>query len=246
MRNQTVERDVRPGRFHQPQGGGSHPGLVLIHDVWGPSEHSRALATYLAAEGFGVLEIDLYRELFPGQAERRIEDPGEQIRSLSDPSVLQDLDAGADWLASEAACAGRKVGVIGVCMGGTYTLLAACQSDRFSAAAPCYGVLSYDHGLLLEPSGRNRQKKPRSPIEAGGTLRMPLLASFGREDSFVPDADVDALEAALATSGSPYEVDRYRGAGHAFLNRTREDAYHPEASAKTWARVIPFLHAELD
>ncbi|MAG33841.1 MAG: hypothetical protein CL908_23415 [Deltaproteobacteria bacterium] len=237
----TGERNVELGRFHWPEGAESLPGVVLIHDVWGLSEHSRALAADLARDGFGVLEIDLYRAL----GDMEIGDPGEQIRSLSDPAVLADLDAGADWLVSESLCRGRKVGVMGVCMGGTYSLLAACLSDRFRAAVPFYGILSYDIGMLRGPDGRDHGRKPHSPIEVAERLRMPLLASFGCEDEFVPERDIDALEAALARSGMRFEVDRYEGAGHAFLNRTREGAYRREAAESAWARIIPFLSTEL-
>ncbi len=242
MTSPTRVRDGELGRFHRPETGNSFPGIVFIHDVWGLSEHSRALAADLAAEGFSVLEIDLYRALAPFS----IEDPGSHIRSLSDPDIVADLEAGADWLSRESSCRGRKIGVVGVCMGGTFALLAACLSDRFAAAAPFYGILSYESGMLEEPSGRDHSKKPTSPIEAGGRLTTPLLASFGGEDTFVPQTDVDALEAALSKSDVAFEIDRYPGAGHAFLNRTREEAYRADASATAWARIIPFLHAELD
>lgn len=242
-RGQTIEvRSVERGRLHVPEEReGTLPGIVLVHDVWGLSEHSHALADDLAAEGFGVLEVDLYRAL--GDVE--IRDPGEQIRSLSDPDVLADLEASADWLAAQPDCRDRRIGVVGVCMGGTYALLAACLLDRFAAAAPFYGILSYDEGLLAGPEGRDPARKPRSPIEAAGALRTPLLASFGSEDGFVPDEHVARLEAALATSGTPFEIDRHAGAGHAFLNETRPDAFHPEASARAWTRLVPFLRAEL-
>ena len=239
MRTQVEDADL--GRFHRPEAGDSFPGLVLIHDVWGLSDHSLALAKDLAAEGFCVLEINLYRELSGPPAE----DPGAFIRSLSDPEVVADLELGADWLAGQPTCRDRKIGVVGVCMGGTFSLLAASLSDRFSAAAPFYGILSYETGMLAEPAGRDWQKKPHSPIELAARLRMPLRASFGCDDEFVPGTDVDLLEAALATSGKPYTIDRYAGAGHAFLNRTRETAYRAEASEKAWARVIPFLQEEL-
>jgi carboxymethylenebutenolidase len=237
----TSLEDVVLGRFHQPEEGDSFPGLVLIHDVWGLSDHSLALATDLSAEGFCVLEIDLYRELGGPPTG----DPGAFIRSLSDPEVISDLELGADWLADQPACCDRKIGVVGVCMGGTFALLAASLSDRFSAAAPFYGILSYETGMLSEPAGRDWRKKPHSPIELGGRLRMPLRASFGCDDEFVPGTDVDLLEVALATSGARYTIDRYEGAGHAFLNRTRESAYQAETSEIAWARVIPFLQAEL-
>ena len=238
----TTSEDVGMGRFHRPAEGDGLPGLVLVHDVWGLSEHSRALATDWAREGFGVLEIDLYRR----HDRVEIEDVGAWIRGLSDPEIVADLEAGAHWLAQESvACRGQSVGITGVCMGGLYTLLAACQSDRFAAAAPFYGMLSYDEGLLAADEGRDRERKPVSPIEASEALRCPTIASFGREDGFVPETDVDALAAGFARSGTRFEIDRYEGAGHAFLNRTRPEAYSETASATAWSRVVPFMRDAL-
>lgn len=236
------EREVAFGGLHAPAGVTSCPGLVLIHDVWGRSAHSRALSAKVAARGFAVLELDLYRAL----PDPRVVDAGERIRSLDDERVLADLDAAADWLAAQPVCRGRRIGVLGVCMGGTYSLLAACRSTRFAAAAPFYGVLSYDRDLYVGPEGRDRIRKPASPIERAEALRMPILAAFGCDDGFVPLEDVDALEAGFARSGSPYRVDRYTGAGHAFLNETRPDAYRPELAETALGRAIEFLHARLD
>ena len=238
----TTIEDVERGRFHRPVGGDDLPGLVLVHDVWGLSDHSRALATDWAREGFGVLEIDLYRSFEAVE----IEDVGAWIRGLSDPDVVADLAAGADWLANESAvCRGRRVGITGVCMGGMFTLLAACLSDRFAAAAPFYGMLSYEEGMLAADGERDRTRKPVSPIEGAEGLRCPTLASFGREDGFIPESDVDALEAGFARSGTHFEIDRYEGAGHAFLKRTRPEAYREEAAAAAWSRVVPFLQNAL-
>ena len=239
----TTERDIDLGRYHAPNTPTAEvgAGLVLIHDVWGPSDHSRELATDLAREGFGVLEIDLYR----GMANPSIDAPGDFIRGLSDPEILADLDVAAAWLSEESGVRG-KIGVVGVCMGGTYALLAACSSPRFAAAAPFYGILSYDEGMLANPNGRDRARKPQSPLEAARQLKMPIVASFGADDEFVPVSDVERLEAGLRESPWDVRVDVYPGAGHAFLNRTREAAYRADASARAWARVIPFLHAHLD
>ncbi len=241
---ETREREVAFGRLHLPApeaspagGEGSWPGVVLVHDVWGRTEHSRELGQWLAQAGFAVVEMNLYRAM----ADPRVTDPGERIRSLDDRAVLADLDAAADWLSGETSCRGRRIGVIGVCMGGTFSLLAACHSQRFAAAAPFYGLLSYDRGMLLGPEGRDRVRKPSSPIESASRLRMPLLASFACEDVFVPESDVDLLEAGLAQSGQVHRVDRYSGAGHAFLNSTRPDAYRPELAALARGRAVDFL-----
>ena len=240
----TSEQEIAIGRLHRPAAAGaaaSLPGLVLVHDVWGLTPHSRELARQLAAAGFAVVELALYRHL----ADPKVGDPGERIRSLDDRAVLADLDAAADWLAGEACCRGRRIGVIGVCMGGTYALLAACHSDRFSASAPFYGLPSYDHGMNVGPQGRDRSRKPSSPIESAHRLRMPLLASFGCEDHVVPESDVDLLERELAKSGAWHRVHRYAGAGHAFLNETRPEAFRPEIAALALGRAVDFLRERL-
>ena len=43
---------------------GPQPGVVVIHDVWGLSDHTRDLARRFAAEGFAALAVDLYRRLW--------------------------------------------------------------------------------------------------------------------------------------------------------------------------------------
>ncbi|MEZ4332591.1 MAG: dienelactone hydrolase family protein [Myxococcota bacterium] len=237
----TME-EIPFGRLHRPLDVASCPGLVLIHDVWGRSEHSRALAARMAGEGFAVVELDLYRDLLDPE----VRDAGERIRSLDDGQVLDDVDAAGRWLGEQAVCRGRRIGVMGVCMGGTYSLLAACRSTVFAASAPFYAVLCYDRGMVIGSDGRDRARKPVSPIEAAPSLRMPMLASFGGRDEFVPEGDVDALEAGLARSGRAFRVDRYADAGHAFLNETRPAAYRPETARTALGRVVAFLHERLD
>jgi len=173
-----------------------------------------------------------------------VESPGAFILGLRDEEILADLEAAGTWLLAQPEV-GRRCGVVGVCMGGTYALLAACSSQCYAAAAPFYGILSYDRGLVANSAGRDFGMKPRSPLEAAGDLRMPLYASFGAEDDFIPQDEVEALRQAVDGSEFDVQIDVHANAGHAFLNRTREPAYRPEASADAWGRVIPFLREAL-
>jgi len=233
-------QDLEFGYFAHP-GEGALPGVVLIHDVWGLQEHPRELARRLAAEGFGVLAVDLYRR----ESELRIVDPGAWMRELSDPEVLRDLQTAVDFVAAEPGCRGRGVGVVGFCMGGTYALLAGCSCSGVSAAVPFYGLLSHEHGLLHREGGLDPAKKPRQPLDAVADLRCPLLGFFGAQDEYVPLADVEELERRLATTGKPAEVVVYPDAGHAFLNDTRPDAFRPEAARDAWTRMLAFLGERL-
>ena len=216
------------------------PGVVMIHDVWGLSDHTRDLAERLAAEGFATLAIDLYRR----EAEVAIANPGAWMRELSDPQVLADLQAGIDHLAERSG--GRPVGVVGFCMGGMYALMAACGCAGLSAAVPFYGLLSHEHGLLHDEHGLDPVKKPRQPLDMAPDLACPLLAFFGEEDDFIPVSDVRRLEAGLTSSAQPAEVLVFPGAGHAFMNDTRPEAYRPAIAAEAWRRMVDFLRQHLD
>jgi carboxymethylenebutenolidase len=233
-------QDVELGYFAHPDGGPC-ASLVLIHDVWGLSEHARDFARRFAHEGFGVLALDLYRE----KGEYEIANPGEWMRALSDPHVLRDVQAGIDFLAVARPTRARKTGVVGFCMGGMYALLAACQCRGLSAAVPFYGLLSHQHGILHAPGGLDPLRKPVQPLDAAPDLHCPLLAFFGDQDEFIPRADVEQLRQKLAQADAPAEIVIHPGAGHAFMNDTRPDAFRPEIAKRSWERTLAFLREHL-
>jgi carboxymethylenebutenolidase len=233
-------REVELGFFAAPDSGGPAPGVVMIHDVWGLSGHTRSLAGRLADRDFAVLAVNLYRR----DPELQIDDPGPWMRSLSDPAVLEDLRLAARFVKDRPECNGR-VGVVGFCMGGMYALMAACSDLGFSAAVPFYGLLSHRHGILHDPAGLDPARKPREPLAMAGELSCPLLAFFGGQDTFIPLSDVRELERGLAHARADWEVVVVPDAGHAFMNDTRIEAYRPEAAEMAWGRLADFLRARL-
>jgi len=235
----TLENDF--GYWATPEEG-SRPGVVLVPDVWGLSKVYRDLAGRLAGEGFAVLVVDPYRKTGAPQLED-VESALRWIRELPDPVVLETLQEAVDALAAHPAVlrsepAGPKLGVLGFCMGGQYALLAACSCSGLSACVACYGMLRYEEGL--DPA-----RKPRSPLEALADLRCPVLGLYGEEDALIPVEDVRELERALRQSGTSSEVHLFPGAGHAFMNPARPEAYRPQTAEEAWSRLAPFLHAQL-
>jgi carboxymethylenebutenolidase len=213
---------------------GTHPGVVIVHDVWGLSELYREFARRLAQAGFAALALDLYRR------EVKIANPGEWMRALSDPAVLEDVQAAIDFLRADPAVGGGGVGVAGFCIGGTYALLAACACRGLAAAVSFYGILSYQHGILSSPD-LDPVKKPRDPLHAIGDLRCPLLGIFGDSDEFIPLGDVKQLEGSLARGAVASEVRVYPDCGHAFLNETRPQAFRPEPAVDAWQRMLDWF-----
>lgn len=230
-----VTHDVALGFLAHPEG--ESPGVVLVPDVRGLYPHYRDLARRLADEGFAVLALDLYRREGPP----RIDTPADAMRwiaGLSDPRVLADIQDAVDTLVGLPEVGGRDVGVLGFCMGGQYALLAACACRGLSACVAFYGMLAYEKGL--DPA-----KKPRAPLEALVDLSCPVLGLYGAEDALIPVSDVRRLEAGLARAPYPSQVVLYPGAGHAFMNDTRPDAYRPEAARDAWRRMVGFLRRHL-
>src|SRR6516165_1719130 len=103
-------RDVPLGFLAHPDTG-THPGVVILHDVWGLGELYRAFACRLADQGFAALALDLYRRKV------QIQNVGEWMRNLSDPAILEDVQSAIDFLRGDPAVDARPVGVAGFCIG---------------------------------------------------------------------------------------------------------------------------------
>ena len=211
------------------------PGLVLIPDVRGLSEHYRDVARRFAREGFCTLAVDLYsREGAPDLPDMAA--VFRWMRDLPDPRVLGDLGAAVAHFGRRLESAGRPVGVTGFCMGGQYALMAACSVPGLAACVSWYGMLRY---------AERNDRKPASPLDLAPRLACPYLGLFGDEDAIIPQADVDELRRILTATGKTFEVRSYTGAGHAFFNDTRPDAYRPEAAADAWPLAVGFLRRHL-
>jgi len=224
-----------PGWLACPDGAGPHAAIVLVPDVHGLSDHYRDLARRYAAAGYLTLAVDLYgREGTPRLADLAAVQAW--IRELPDDRVLADLVAARTYLAREAGARPTAIGVTGYCMGGQYAILAACRDREWAACVAWYGVLRYAH---------YDERNPASPLDRGAHLGCPLLGLYGEDDGLIPVADVEAFRRAAEASGPPVEIETYPGAGHAFFNDRRPDAYRPEAAAHAWARALSFFAQHL-
>ena len=211
------------------------PGLVLIPDVHGLSDHYRDLSRRFAAEGFTTLAIDLYsREGAPSL--QNLDQINTWLAALPDQRVLDDLAAAAHHLARSTSVDEEHIGITGFCMGGQYALMAACVHSNLRAAVSWYGMLRYDSRSEI---------KPKSPLDLAPSLTCPYLGLFGADDAIIPIRDVEELRTTLRQSNQPVEIEIYQEAGHAFFNDTRPQMYRPEVARIAWPRAINFLRVHL-
>jgi carboxymethylenebutenolidase len=232
------------GYLSRPAADGRRPGMIVIHEAGGLREHIRDVCNRFAALGYLALGVDLYtREGGPPPMDD-MQKVMERLFSMSDETVLGDLEGAADLLRAREDASGR-IGCIGFCMGGRYTLLFACASDRLDAAVDCWGGF-IDKATLDE---RSTPARPTPPLELVEQLHCPLLAAIGAEDqnpspALATELRERAARSPVGTSGREIKVDLYEGAGHAFFADYRP-TYRPEPAARLWREVVPFLERHL-
>jgi len=220
------------------------PAMVVIHEAGGLGDHIKDVCNRFAALGYLTLGVDLYtREGGPPPMDD-VQALMARLFSMSDETVLGDLVGAADFLRAREDSAGR-VGCIGFCMGGRYTLLFACASDRLDAAVDCWGGF-VEKATIDEVSTPPR---PTPPLELATQLKCPLLAAVGAEDQNPSPAIGEQLRerarrSPAGESGMEVKVDVYEGAGHAFFADYRP-SYRPAPAAKLWTEIVPFLDRHL-
>ena len=102
----------------KPDGPGPFPAVIVIHEWWGLNDQIKETAKKFAAEGYLALAVDLYR----GRATANREEAHELMRGLPEDRAVRDLQAAVAYLASRKDVRAKRIGSIGWCMGGGYSL----------------------------------------------------------------------------------------------------------------------------
>jgi carboxymethylenebutenolidase len=227
------------GYLVEPVEEGARAGIVVIHEAGGLGDHIRDVCNRFANIGYVALGVDLYtREGGPPPA-GDMEALFARLFSMPDERALGDLDGAADLLRAREDSTG-KVGCIGFCMGGRYTLLFATARRQLDAAVDCWG------GFIdrATPDEVSTPLRPTPPLDLAPQLCCPLYAAIGAEDHNPSPELAPALRERAGESGEPVTVEIYEGASHAFFADYRP-SYRPEPAAKLWERVVPFLDGNL-
>jgi carboxymethylenebutenolidase len=202
----------------RPQGEGAVPAVLVVHEWWGLNDHIRDVADRLAREGFRALAPDL----FDGRVTKDAQEAAAMMAALDQKEAVGKLSAVVD---SIGANAGSGTGVLGFCMGGSYTLELTARDGRIRAAVPFYGQV------------------PGDEVLAG--LRAPVLFFAAGRDQWITREETGRLAAYLRRAGLPGEVVRYADADHAFFNDTREGVYRADLAQDAWKRAVAFLKQHL-
>ncbi|MEE9610383.1 MAG: dienelactone hydrolase family protein [Desulfatiglandales bacterium] len=201
------------GYYAMPSAGENAPGVVVIQEWWGLNDQIKGVANRLAETGYRALVPDLYKGKVTLEAAE-----AEHLMGNLDfgDAATQDIRGAVQYLKENTP----KVAVLGFCMGGALSILAAVHVKEVDAVVCWYGI-------------------PPEEAADPSTIEIPLQGHFALEDEFFTPAQVDTLESRLKEGNVTYEIHRYQ-AKHAFGNETG-DRHAPEAAKLAWQRTFHFL-----
>ncbi len=208
--------------MYTPLGKGPFPALVVIHEWWGLNDWVKEQASKLADQGYVTLAIDLYR----GKVATTADEAHEIMRGVPEDRANRDLLAASSYLRSQKDVDPKRVGSIGWCMGGGYSLDLAMSDPRLKAAVINYGHLATDEAALKK-------------------INAAILGIFGGQDRGISVADVNKFEAQLKALGKTVEIHVFPDAGHAFENPNNKQGYRAEDAAQAWKLTVDFLAKNL-
>lgn len=194
----------------------STKALLVIHEWWGLNAHIKGTADHFGKLGYRVLAVDLY-----GEVAKTPEQARTLMAAVKAPEATAKLDAALLSLSRK----GRKIGTLGWCFGGAWSLRASLSKPELVAATCIY------YGQLITEAAQLK------------TLNGPVLGIFAKDDPGIPPTKVAEFEAALKTAGVKAAIHSY-DARHAFANPSG-DRFQREAARDAWAKTLAFFKENL-
>jgi carboxymethylenebutenolidase len=213
-----IELGAVPCHLAQPDGKGPWPGVIVIQEWWGLSDHIINVADRFASIGYLAAAPDLYHgEL----AKLGDHEAAMKLAQKYGPTSAADVQKVFDALKSHVDCTG-KVGSNGFCFGGRMAL-------ALGISRPVDAICTFYGGGMQQL------------FDQLGTLKAPVLGFFGDEDQSIPLGTIEEFDKRLDLIGVPHEVIVYPNSGHAFFRDTDPISYRPDAAKDAWGRVTKFF-----
>lgn len=180
-----------PPNFNESK---KYPAIVSTHPIGSCKEQTsgNVYGTALAREGFVVLAFDASFQGASGGSPRFIEDPSIRV---------SDIRFAIDYLVTLPYVDENRIGAIGVCGGGGYTIHAAMTDHRIKALTSITGVnfgrliregfSDFDPVAVLENMGAQRTAEAKG-AERNVINYLPPSVAQGKKNGIT---DIDVLEA---------------------------------------------------
>ena len=212
------------------------PGLIMVHEWWGITQHMHNQAKKFAEQGYTVLISDMYGD---AKTADNPKDAGALSSSvMKNPTVMeQRFKAAREQLAKQASVDPQKIGAVGYCFGGAVVVNMARAGADLAAVAGFHASLGLN-----------------TPAPAPGTVKAKVLILNGADDPFVKREQYDTVKKDFDAAKADYRVIEYPGAVHAFTNPEATELgkkfnlplrYDAKADREAKAEAARFFAADL-
>lgn len=240
MEQTTITIDTADGPMHAyrtaPDGHDRRPALLVIQEAFGVNHHIKNVCHRISERGYVALAPELFHRtghgVELGYTDMSLVMP--HFSKLTNAGIGMDLAAGLAALAKDSHVDAKRIGVIGFCVGGFATFLAAERTDA-AAFVAFYGggILRTRPNIALEPL-----------IDEAHRIRKPILMLFGGQDQSIPPDDVKAIGDRLASLGKTHQIVTMPDGGHGFACDERA-AYHQPSADEAWTITFDWLERHL-
>jgi carboxymethylenebutenolidase len=203
---------------------GRGPGLVIAQEIFGVNITMRSIAESYAEEGYVVLVPDLFWRQAPnvelGYTPEDWKKAFVLFKGFDEAKGMEDLQTAITALRARSEVVDGKVGVLGFCLGGKLSFLAACRTDA-DVSVGYYGV-----GI-------------EGALGEAAKIKKPLVLHIAELDKFCPPEAREEIVRSLR--GRPnVDIHIYPGVDHAFA-RPAGDHYDRPAALMAHERTIAAL-----
>ncbi len=223
-------------------GEGRHPGVLMWPDIFGLRPAFRQMGRRLAEAGYAVLVPNpFYRTKRAPTAPENpdFNDAPTRNALMSLAGTLTPATSDTDgkafvaWLDSQPAVdRKRKIGTMGYCMTGPFTMrIAAELPDRIGAGASFHGG-----GLVTD--------KPDSPHLLIPKIKAPFLCAIAENADKRPPEAKTVLRDAFARAHVPAEIEVYAGTLHGWCPPDAR-VYNDAQAEKAWSRMLALFKTAL-
>ena len=117
-----------------------HPGIIVIHENRGLTEHIKDVARRFAKAGYAALAPDLLARIGGTDHFTDIDELSSSLRTVPPDAFIVDLNAALDYLRGLPCVHPDRVGVTGFCFGGGLTWRLLTVRQELKAGVPFYGA----------------------------------------------------------------------------------------------------------
>jgi carboxymethylenebutenolidase len=232
----SVTSDGNPMEAYvaSPEGDGPHPAVIVVQEIWGVNAYIQSVANKLAAQGYVAIAPALFHREGPGTLGlfHETELAFERLGRLTDANILTDLAATVAYVQGQPNV-NDKLGIVGFCVGGRISYLAAANIPQLTTAVDFYG------GRTFVAFGDTP-----APFDQTANIRVPILGLFGEDDPNPSPEDVAKIRSELDRHGMTYEFHTYPGAGHGF-NCEERPTYRRDSAIHAWGTAIDWFATHL-